>query len=266
MLYFTHLPRSPQWMDLYLIWYKESPRGRNQLCRILCPLVQGHWFCRGLKYAYPHRNWRSPLTLSELPFRLWWLLTLKSDGRTLFSWHHCAVTTVKLWYIRRFDHGVGNHKQVALLSQRGRAMLRVGQYLALIVQYLVRSFFLLLVTSASDLPVRTIRFCSVVFSVTSSLAIIHTIRGRPWLCSVRDRAWSVLHWVIACGAYKWSNTRIPALNKNPTTGAIYNHGAAVIDRKVIVENRDFSIPYLHSTPPLRGFPSKYCHAVWYGKL
>jgi len=34
---------------------------------------------------------------------------------------------------------------------------------------------LLLVTSASDLPVRTIRFCSVVFGVTSSLAVIHTI-------------------------------------------------------------------------------------------
>ena len=34
---------------------------------------------------------------------------------------------------------------------------------------------LLLVTSASDLLVHTIRFCSVVFSVTSSLAVIHTI-------------------------------------------------------------------------------------------
>jgi len=22
MLYFTHLPRSPQWMDLYQIWYR----------------------------------------------------------------------------------------------------------------------------------------------------------------------------------------------------------------------------------------------------
>jgi len=49
---------------------------------------------------------------------------------------------------------------------------------ASIVQYLERSF-LLLVTSASDLPVRTIRFCSVVIGVRSSFAVIHTIHGRP---------------------------------------------------------------------------------------
>ena len=84
-------------------------------------------------------------------------------------------------------------------------MLRVCQYLASIVQYFDSSLSLLLllccstlmknrqtavtrcnstviVTSASDLPVRTIRFCSVVFSVMSSLAIIHTIYGaRPRL-------------------------------------------------------------------------------------
>jgi len=56
------------------------------------------------------------------------------------------------------------------------------------VQYLERSF-LLLVTSASDLPVCTIWLCSVVFGVTSSLAVIHTIHGRPWLHIARG-AWS----------------------------------------------------------------------------
>ena len=29
--------------------------------------------------------------------------------------------------------------------------------------------------------------------------------------------------------------------------------------------RDFCIPHLHSTPPLGGFPSEYCYAVWHGK-
>jgi len=56
--------------------------------------------------------------------------------------------------------------------------LSVVSFVVSIVQYLERSF-LLLVTSASDLPVHTIQFCYVVFGVTSSLAVIHTIRGRP---------------------------------------------------------------------------------------
>ena len=71
--------------------------------------------------------------------------------------------------------------------------LSVVSVIASIVQYLERSFFLLslLVTSTSNLPVGTIRLCSVVFAVTSSLAVIHTIHGRPWICIARDRAWSV---------------------------------------------------------------------------
>jgi len=52
--------------------------------------------------------------------------------------------------------------------------LSVVSFVASIVQYLKRSF-LLLVTSASDLLVHTIRFCSAVFGVMSSLAVIHTI-------------------------------------------------------------------------------------------
>ena len=61
---------------------------------------------------------------------------------------------------------------------RDASCLSVVSFIASIVQYLEVSF-LLLVTSTSNLPVRTIRFCSVVFGVTSSLAVIHTIHGRP---------------------------------------------------------------------------------------
>ena len=58
---------------------------------------------------------------------------------------------------------------------RDASYLSVVSFVASIVQYLDRSFFLLLVTSASDLLVHTIQFSSVVFGVTSSLAVIHTI-------------------------------------------------------------------------------------------
>jgi len=50
-------------------------------------------------------------------------------------------------------------------------MLRVFQYIALTVQYVERSL-LLLVTAASDLPMRTMKYRSVVFGVTSSLLVI----------------------------------------------------------------------------------------------
>ena len=40
MLYFTHMPRSPQWMDFYQTWFRGSSRGRNQLCEFcLCGLM-----------------------------------------------------------------------------------------------------------------------------------------------------------------------------------------------------------------------------------
>ena len=35
--------------------------------------------------------------------------------------------------------------------------------------------------------------------------------------------------------------------------------------QIFVQNRVFCLPHLHSTPPLGGFPSEYCHPVWYGK-
>ena len=56
---------------------------------------------------------------------------------------------------------------------RDASCLSVVGFVASIVQYLKRRF-LLLVTSGSDLLVHTVRFCSVFFGVTSSIAVIHT--------------------------------------------------------------------------------------------
>ena len=84
---------------------------------------------------------------------------------------------------------------------------------------------------------RTIRISSVVFGVTSSLAVIHTIHGQLWLCIVRERAWlvSLCRTTATVTGYcawrlvvEYPHTRN---NEKPTAGAIYKAAAAVIDRK-----------------------------------
>jgi len=57
-------------------------------------------------------------------------------------------------------------------SRRDAARCFLSVKLASTVQYLERSL-LLLVTSASDLPVRAIKLCSVVFGVTLRLLVIN---------------------------------------------------------------------------------------------
>jgi len=105
--------------------------------------------------------------------------------------------------------------------------------------------------------VRTIRFCSVVFGITSSLAVTRFMSTvtvycvRPCLVGRIDRAWSSYTRRKQNAGCKVQNT---------------NYGAPVIDCNA--DNRwfwAFSLPHLHSMPQLEGFPSEYCHAVWYRK-
>ena len=114
---------------------------------------------------------------------------------------------------------------------RVASYLSLVSFIASIVQYLQRSFLLL--TSTSNLPVSTID--SVLLS-TSSLAVIHTIHGRPWMCIARDRALSVSRCtqprttVTVSARRAWStNTR--SKQKAGRLVQNTNQGAAVIDRK-----------------------------------
>jgi len=38
-----------------------------------------------------------------------------------------------------------------------------------------------------------------------------------------------------------------------------------IDSQLFVKTRDLCLPHLHSMSSFGGFPSEYCHNVWYGK-
>ena len=106
-----------------------------------------------------------------------------SRRRQLFCqvWYKSAVDCMRIDNQRNADKcpkiaysSVVKKTSIALLSQGGRAIASIVKYLEHSLFFYIR----LLVTSASYLPVRTIRFCSVIFGVTSNLAVIHTIRGR----------------------------------------------------------------------------------------
>jgi len=105
--------------------------------------------------------------------------------------------------------------------------------------------------------VRTIRFCSVVFGVTSNLdAVIHTIHGRPWLCIVRDRAWSVSHCratATVTGYRAWRLVvQCPHIRSKRKAGRTCDLQTTV--QQLLIAIRYFSLPHLHSTPPLGGVP------------
>jgi len=123
---------------------------------------------------------------------------------------------------------------------RGASCLSVVRFIASIVQYLERSFFIISYFGFGFTIVRTIRFSSVVFGVTSSLAVIHTIHGRLWLCIVRERAWSVsrCRTTVTVTGYRARHLVVEYLHTRNKRKAgrrcdlqSTNHAAAVTDRK-----------------------------------
>ena len=111
----------------------------------------------------------------------------------------------------RFDKVIAKITRSSAVAKRLRdaSCLSVVSFVASIYDT-SSAVFLLLVISASDLLVHTIRFCSVVFGITLSLAVIHAI-CRDCVYSARARLVALAlknHEdgdFIARGAW-WSNT------------------------------------------------------------
>jgi len=110
-----------------------------------------------------------------------------------------------------------------------------------------------IVTSASALPLRTIKCCSAVFGVTLRLLVINTSSSSPVKNKFRRLpATSICHHLpqsvaavcIALGGRTVHSTRWS---------------------QMFAENRNFSLVHLHSTHSLGESPSEFCHNVCYGK-
>ena len=140
------------------------------------------------------------------------------------------------------------------------------------MQYLERNFFIIsyfgfgFTSAYNSIPFCCFRrnvkpCCHTHDSLSTVIVYSASVLGRSRAVEPRRR-WLV----IARGAWR-SNTRIPAINEKPAACAIYKPRCTSYwsQSQILVENRDFSLPHLHSRPPLEGFPSEYCHAVWYGK-
>ena len=117
-------------------------------------------------------------------------------------------------------------------------MLRICQQLASIVQYVERNL-LLLVTSASVLPLRTNKLCSVLIS--SAYSLMRSDLCRKQTCTVHcicteDRQLLIAH----CSSHR--------------SIASYSSATAIC-----------AYPTCIRRTLLRGVALEYCHDVWYGK-
>ena len=96
-LYFTHLPRSPQWTDLHEILHGGSPRGLNHMFQILYRSVEGFRICAGSNFDILHWLSRSPLTQGCATARLWYFCTTAHRWCNVKSYHtsHDSMSVVR---------------------------------------------------------------------------------------------------------------------------------------------------------------------------
>ena len=109
----------------------------------------------------------------------------------------------------------------------------------------------ILVFSASDLPIRTNTFCCLRLNVEA-------------FCHKQDSL------VRGATAFVVRGRRTTHTCYKPITSILRRRNVDDMRRsssnrcksQLLVKDRDFCLPHLHSTPPLGGSPSEYCHNVW----
>jgi len=136
------------------------------------------------------------------------------------------------------------------VANRPRDALCLSVVIASIVQNVEQSL-LLLVTYATDLSLRAIKCCSVVFGVTLKLLVINISPSFPAINKHRRLLPAKCHNLRDGGptASYWQHLAGSSVNSTHWS-------------QILAQNRDFCLPHLHSTPSLWGFPSEYCHDIW----
>jgi len=96
--------------------------------------------------------------------------------------------------------------------------------------------------------------CFVVFGVTLRLLVINISLSSPAI----NTAAYYQRCVITCET-------VAVVHRRPCLQHLVCCSVNTGSQARYAQNRDFCLPHLHSTPPLWGFPSEYCYAVWHGK-
>ena len=98
------------------------------------------------------------------------------------------------------------------------------------------------------LPLRTTECCSVVFAVTLHFVVVSRHQQTPPLLLPAT-----------------SFTNLPRSGGTVLTTPGGRRVGSTRLSEILVEDRNFCLPHLHSTPPLRGLCRTICHDVWYKK-
>ena len=150
-------------------------------------------------------------------------------------------------------------------------MLRVCQQVALIVQYLERSFFIISYFGFEYTTVyNSILFCCLRRNV-EPCCHTHDSWTTVTVYSARTRLVGLALYTVTddgdCLQRVTLVVQYPQSTKTGPLSAINSPRCSSYrsQSQIFVQNRDFSLPDLRSTPLLGQFPSEYCHDVWYGK-